>query len=65
MSSIPDVPPGVIKRKVVQIRGASAEVIPDLVAMEEPLVIELNGKTVAVMMRLPGDEKELAAGFCV
>ncbi|GFP36000.1 hypothetical protein HKBW3S43_01788, partial [Candidatus Hakubella thermalkaliphila] len=39
--------------------------IPDLVAMEEPLVIELNGKTVAVMMRLPGDEKELAAGFCV
>ncbi|GFP29177.1 FdhD protein [Candidatus Hakubella thermalkaliphila] len=39
--------------------------IPDLVAMEEPLVIELNGKTVAVMMRLPGDEKELAAGFCI
>jgi FdhD protein len=65
MSSIPNVPPGVIKRNVLQIRGASAEEIPDLVAMEEPLVIELNGKTVAVMMRLPGDEKELAAGFCI
>ncbi len=65
MSDVPDVPPGVIKRNVVQIRGASAEEIPDLVAVEEPLVIELNGKTVVVMMRLPGDERELAAGFCI
>jgi FdhD protein len=65
MSSFSDVPPGVIKRNVLQIKGASAEEIPDLIAVEEPLVIELNGKTVAVMMRLPGDEKELAAGFCI
>lgn len=65
MSSILNVPPGVIKRDVLEIKEASTEEIPDLIAVEEPLIIELNGKTVAVMMRLPGDEKELAAGFCI
>ena len=32
---------------------------------EEPLSLRINGKQVAVLMRLPGMEKELAAGFCV
>jgi FdhD protein len=35
------------------------------VVLEEPLALHINGKQVAVMMRLPGQEKELAAGFCV
>jgi len=35
------------------------------VVMEEPLIIEVNGQQVAALMRLPGDEKELAVGFCV
>jgi len=35
------------------------------VPLEEPLSIEVNGHRVAVLMRLPGHEKELAAGFCV
>ena len=33
--------------------------------LEEPLEIVLNGQPVAVLMRMPGDEKELAAGFCL
>ena len=33
--------------------------------LEEPLSIELNGHQVAVLMRLPGHEKELAVGFCI
>jgi len=33
--------------------------------LEEPLSIELNGHQVAVLMRLPGHERELAVGFCV
>lgn len=33
------------------------------VVVEEPLEIRLDGRTVAVLMRTPGFEKELAAGF--
>jgi len=33
--------------------------------LEEPLSLVVNGTTVAVLMRLPGMEKELAAGFVV
>jgi FdhD protein len=35
------------------------------VVIEEPLEIRLNGQPVAVLMRTPGLEKELAAGFCL
>jgi len=33
--------------------------------LEEPLSIELNGHQVAVLLRLPGHERELAVGFCI
>lgn len=35
----------------------------DLLAVEEPLEIQLNGRTVAVTMRTPGADRELAVGF--
>jgi FdhD protein len=35
------------------------------VVAEEPLEIRLNGRPAAVLMRTPGMEKELAAGFCL
>ncbi|MGH9318340.1 MAG: formate dehydrogenase accessory sulfurtransferase FdhD [Vicinamibacteria bacterium] len=35
----------------------------DRVAVEEPLEIRLNGKSVVVVMRSPGNDEELAAGF--
>lgn len=35
------------------------------VVVEEPLEIRLNDQPVAVLMRSPGMEKELAAGFCL
>jgi FdhD protein len=37
----------------------------DLVAVEEPLEIRVNGTPVAVTMRTPGDDEELALGFCL
>jgi len=37
----------------------------DLVAVEEPLEIRLGGTPVAVTMRTPGHDEELALGFCL
>src|SRR6266511_2380992 len=37
----------------------------DRVAVEEPLEIRVNGSPVAVTMRTPGHDEELALGFCL
>jgi FdhD protein len=37
----------------------------DAVAVEEPLEIRINGEPVAVTMRTPGHDDELALGFCL
>jgi FdhD protein len=37
----------------------------DRVAVEEPLEIRINGHPVAVTMRTPGHDEELALGFCL
>jgi FdhD protein len=41
----------------------SAETRPDRVATESPLEIRVEGKSVAVVMRTPGHDEELTAGF--
>ena len=48
---------------VVRLPGGAAE--PDLLAVEEPLEIRINGRPVAVTMRTPGHDEELALGFCL
>jgi FdhD protein len=51
----------------VEIRGAYATVhapgLDDEVAVEEPLEIRVDGRPLAVTMRTPGDDEELALGF--
>ena len=51
----------------VRIRGAYATVqgpgIEDEVAVEEPLEIRVDGAPIAVTMRTPGEDEELALGF--
>src|SRR5437588_8249084 len=49
--------------EVVRRPGARAE--SDLVAVEEPLEIRIGGQPVAVTMRTPGNDEELALGFCL
>src|SRR5438046_5171246 len=37
----------------------------DRLAVEEPLEIRIDGRPVAVTMRTPGHDEELALGFCL
>ena len=43
--------------------GILHEPVEDQLAAEEPLEIRLNGRSVVVTMRTPGDDEELALGF--
>lgn len=44
-------------------RGEHSEVTNDLLAVEEPLQVRIDGRNVAITMRTPGHDFELAAGF--
>ncbi|HVA30741.1 MAG TPA: formate dehydrogenase accessory sulfurtransferase FdhD [Gaiellaceae bacterium] len=48
---------------VVRLPAGRAE--QDRVAVEEPLEIRIGGRSVAVTMRTPGHDEELALGFCL
>ena len=48
---------------VLRLPGGDAE--RDLLAVEEPLEIRIGGVPVAVTMRTPGNDEELALGFCL
>lgn len=43
--------------------GRHSEIAADAVAVEEPLELRVGGRSVAVLMRTPGHDRELAAGF--
>ena len=49
--------------KVTRVGRARAGTGEDLAAAEEPLEIRLHGRPFAVIMRTPGRDRELAAGF--
>jgi FdhD protein len=46
-------------------RLPAREVESDRLAVEEPLEIRVDGEAVAVTMRTPGHDEELALGFCL
>ncbi|MGZ4390005.1 MAG: formate dehydrogenase accessory sulfurtransferase FdhD [Gaiellaceae bacterium] len=58
-----DAPPYSTARvEVVRVPGGTEQ---DAVAVEEPLEIRIGGRPVAVTMRTPGHDEELALGFCL
>jgi FdhD protein len=59
-----DAPPyAAAEVEVVRLPGGRPE--RDRVAVEEPLEIRIGGSPVAVTMRTPGHDEELALGFCL
>jgi FdhD protein len=54
------------RRKVVRLTvGGQRTTREDVLAVEEPLEIRVNGTSLAVTMRTPGNDYDLAAGFLV
>ncbi len=56
---------GSLAVEVIALRGDEGSARPDSVVVEEPLEIRLDGAPIAVTMRTPGHDLELAAGFLV
>ncbi|HSK97987.1 MAG TPA: formate dehydrogenase accessory sulfurtransferase FdhD [Euzebyales bacterium] len=55
----------VVRRRIRKVEGAANRPAVDSLAAEEPLEIRVGGEAVAVTMRTPGADFELAAGFCL
>jgi len=52
-----------VRRRYMVHAGASAISAADVVAVEEPLKVRVDGETIAVTMRTPGEDRDLALGF--
>ena len=59
------VPPPYATAEVDVVRRPDGVTERDHVAVEEPLEIRIGGRGVAVTMRTPGHDEELALGFCI
>jgi FdhD protein len=53
------------RRRVLRIRDGQAGYRPDTLAVEEPMEIRVADRPLAVTMRTPGDDVDLATGFLV
>jgi len=57
------VDPHVARTWIERVHAGGRAEAEDEVAIEEPLEIRVDGKAIAVTMRTPGEDEELAAGF--
>jgi FdhD protein len=54
-----------VRRRIIRVDGTRVSRRPDTLAAEEPLEIRVDGEPLAVTMRTPGDDVDLAIGFLV
>ena len=59
----PQDPERIVTTRIRRLRGSRAEEADDTLAVEEPLEIFAGEEPLAVIMRTPGHDEELAAGF--
>ena len=55
---------GVATRRVVRFRE-TFETVDDELVVEEPMEIRMGGEPLAVVMRTPGHDADLALGFAI
>jgi len=53
------------RRAIVRVRDGAQASAPDELAVESPLVLAIDGDVLATLMRTPGHDLELAAGWLV
>ena len=53
----------VVRRPVTRVTGRSRETRDDALAVERPLEMRVDGRSLAVTLRTPGHDRELALGF--
>ncbi len=56
---------GIMPWPIRRLTDRGEQTVAGGVVIEEPLEIRVDGRVAAVLMRTPGLEKELAAGFCL
>ena len=49
--------------RILRVAAAGAREVDDVAAVEEPLEVRLHDRSFAVIMRTPGQDRALAAGF--
>lgn len=54
-----------VSRSVMHVRDGVSSCVTDALAAEEPLEIRIGDEPLAVTMRTPGHDRDLAAGFCL
>jgi FdhD protein len=62
-SAVPDTLTSTRRVDVVRAGSNGSHVIEDAIAAEEPLDVRLHGRSFALIMRTPGNDRALAAGF--
>ncbi|HEX9426317.1 MAG TPA: sulfurtransferase FdhD, partial [Candidatus Polarisedimenticolia bacterium] len=55
----------VARSTILQVRDGLRTETDDWVVVEEPLEIRIGGESLALIMRTPGRDLELAAGFAL